>query len=305
MCSRHSFKRRDGVPVNDGSFQDSGPTVTPGGTRASSFQALSSGTSVGTSLASDADSATTTFHGFGEDISLPTPISRTALESGLNPPKFSISTERPLTFRVSTKGPPTFSISTEGPFKTTASGRVIPVSTVFSTPTTGAQETDNKSSATIGSAVGGAVGLILTVVVIVIIRRRRYRGSHRQDGGFATGRRPNLQVKALPTTTVEPEHVVEKTRELKHQNVDSPGLTVTDDSQRVGGPDSEVLAKLDMLIESVGRSSPGPAIDGQSRGTDPEVLAKLDMIMERVARLEEDRDREEEEPPPDYASNRS
>ncbi|KAK1234399.1 hypothetical protein PQX77_002400 [Marasmius sp. AFHP31] len=165
------------------------------------------------------------------------------------------------------------------------------------------------SSATIGGAVGGAIALILTVVGIVIVWRRRNRGGHHQAGWFATGfvrrrRRQNLKVSALPITTrVESEHVAEKTRERRHQ-VDSPGPTVADDSQRtVGGPDSEVLAKLNMLIERVGGSSPGPAVDGQSRGTDPEVLAKLDLIMERVARLEEDRDREEA--PPDYVSNRS
>ncbi|KAK1233551.1 hypothetical protein PQX77_003287 [Marasmius sp. AFHP31] len=166
------------------------------------------------------------------------------------------------------------------------------------------------SSATIGGAVGGAIALILTVVIILVARRRRNRGGHRQDGWFATGfcrrrrERQNLKVSALPITTPGPERVAEKTRERRHQ-VDSPGPTVTDDSQRVAGPDSEVLAKLNMLIERVGGSSPGPAVDhGQGRGTDPEVLAaKLDMIMERVARLEEDRDREEA--PPDYVSNRS
>ncbi|KAK1234401.1 hypothetical protein PQX77_002402 [Marasmius sp. AFHP31] len=177
------------------------------------------------------------------------------------------------------------------------------------TPTAATQGVSNKSSATIGGAVGGAIALILTVVVILVARRRRNRGGHRQAGWFATGfgrrrRRQNLKVSALPITTPGPERVAEKTRERRHQ-VDSPEPTVTDDSQRVAGPDSEVLAKLNMLIERVGGSSPGPAVDhGQGRGTDPEVLAaKLDMIMERVARLEEDRDREEA--PPDYVSNRS
>ncbi|KAK1219558.1 hypothetical protein PQX77_017747 [Marasmius sp. AFHP31] len=157
------------------------------------------------------------------------------------------------------------------------------------TPTAGIQEAGNKSSATIGGVVGGVVGLILTVVVIVIVRRRRNRGSHRQEGWFTTGRRrqrPNLQVTALPITTPEPEHVVEKSRERRHQNADSPGPTVTGD-------------------QGAAMSSPGPAVDGQSGGRDSAVLAKLDMIMESVARLEADRDRDREEAPPDYTSNRS
>ncbi|KAK1217893.1 hypothetical protein PQX77_019447 [Marasmius sp. AFHP31] len=98
-----------------------------------------------------------------------------------------------------------------------------------------------------------------------------------------------------------PRRVGEKNnRGLRHS-----GPPPTADDQRVGRADSEMLAKLNILIERAARSSPGPAVDGHSRGTDLEVLAKLDIIMDKVARLEEDRGREEERAPPDYASNRS
>ncbi|KAL0062519.1 hypothetical protein AAF712_010558 [Marasmius tenuissimus] len=198
--------------------------------------------------------------------------------------------------------------------------------------TTWVQVAGHKSSAsaTIGGAVGGAVGAVL-IIVVVIVWARRSRAGNLRTGWIATGLnrrrrpRPNLQVTALPITAVEPEHVSEKTRERGRPRVDSPGPTITDD-QRVGrsregdspgedqrararGTDSEVLAKLDMIMERVARSSPGPTVgvdDQRARGPDSEVLAKLDMIMERVARLEEaDRDRDMEEAPPDYTSNRS
>ncbi|KAK1219561.1 hypothetical protein PQX77_017750 [Marasmius sp. AFHP31] len=157
------------------------------------------------------------------------------------------------------------------------------------TPTAPNQGAGNKSSATIGGAVGSAVGLILTIVVIVIVRGRRNRGGYHQAEWFAMvfsrrrrrRQRPNLEVTALPITTVGPKHVAEKTRECRHQ-VDSPRPTVTDDQRAA-------------------RSSPGPVLDGQSRGADSEVLAKLNMIMQSVARLEADRDRQEA--PPDYTSN--
>ncbi|KAJ8075978.1 hypothetical protein PM082_021610 [Marasmius tenuissimus] len=46
---------------------------------------------------------------------------------------------------------------------------------------------------------------------------------------------------------------------------------------------------------------------GRGMGSESQVLAKLDMIIERVSRLESgtDRDRDREEAPPDYTSNRS
>ncbi|KAJ8075982.1 hypothetical protein PM082_021614 [Marasmius tenuissimus] len=200
------------------------------------------------------------------------------------------------------------------------------------TPTTAAQVAGHKSSAsaTIGGAVGGTVGAVL-IIVAVVFWVRRNRAGRLRTGWISTAlnrrqrQRPNLQVTALPIAAVEPEHVSEKTRERSRPRVDSPGPTVTDD-QRVGrsreidslgddlrgrarGTDSEVLAKLDMIMERVARSSPGPTVgvnDQRARGTDSEVLAKLDMIMERVTRLEEaDRDRDMEEAPPDYTSNRS
>ncbi|KAK1217888.1 hypothetical protein PQX77_019442 [Marasmius sp. AFHP31] len=211
---------------------------------------------------------------------------------------------------VKTDPPPLSSSTPDNPITATITAP-LPLSTTSDTPTVATQEAGNNSSATIGGAVGGAVGLILIVVVVVVWMGRNRGRPHHQAGGFAIGlgrhqrQRPNLQVTALPITTPGPEHVVEKTRECRQWDVDSPGPTVTDDSHRVGGPDSEVLAKLDMIMERVARSSPGPTVDhGHSGGTDPGVLAKLDMIMERVARLEEDRDREEEAPP-DYVSNRS
>ncbi|KAK1233554.1 hypothetical protein PQX77_003290 [Marasmius sp. AFHP31] len=193
----------------------------------------------------------------------------------------------------------------------------LPLSTTFDTPIVATREAVNRSPIIIGVVVGGTVSLILAAVVVIVIVRRNRGRPHRQAGWFTTGfrrrrrERQNLKVTALPIATPGPEHVAEKTRERRHQ-VDSPGPTVTDD-QRVPGPavdgqsggtDSEMLAKLNMLIERAARSSPGPAVDGQSRGMDLEVLAKLDMIMEKVARLEEDRGREEEAPP-DYVSNRS
>ncbi|KAJ8075981.1 hypothetical protein PM082_021613 [Marasmius tenuissimus] len=167
-------------------------------------------------------------------------------------------------------------------------------------PTTAAQVAGHESSAsaTIGGAVGGAVGAILIVVVIIIIWVRRSRGGYRQAGWImltAVNRcrrqRPNLQVTALPITTVGPERVVEKTQELSRQRLGSRGLTATNDRG---------------IARSRGVDSSGEDQRARARGTDSEVLVKLDMIMERVTRLEEaDRDRDMEEAPPDYTSNRS
>ncbi|KAK1219563.1 hypothetical protein PQX77_017752, partial [Marasmius sp. AFHP31] len=54
---------------------------------------------------------------------------------------------------------------------------------------------------------------------------------------------------------------------------------------------------------SLGHSGSPPTTYGG--GMDSQVLARLDMIMERIARLEEaDRERDREEAPPDYTSNR-
>ncbi|KAK1219560.1 hypothetical protein PQX77_017749 [Marasmius sp. AFHP31] len=172
-----------------------------------------------------------------------------------------------------------------------------------STPAAATQGVGNKSSTAIGGAVGGAVAsvVIFGIVVVVCMRKRARRNrEHRRRW------RQNFTVTALPAMTAVPgnsnypRRVGGKNREMRHS-----GPPPMADDQRVDQVDSEALVKLNMLIERAARSSPGPAVDGQSGGTDLEVLAKLDMIMERVARLEEDRDREEEEPPPDYASNRS
>ncbi|KAL0062518.1 hypothetical protein AAF712_010557 [Marasmius tenuissimus] len=161
--------------------------------------------------------------------------------------------------------------------------------TVTSASSTTVAEAGNKSSATIGGAVGGAVGLVLILVAAVVWVRRNQVLNRRQ-------RRQNFKVTALPITTMGPEHVPEKTRELSRPQDDFLGPTVPDD-QRV---DSELLARFDMIMERVARSrevdSPGDEQRTRARGTDSEVLAKLDIIMERVARLEA---------PPDYASNRS
>ncbi|KAJ8075980.1 hypothetical protein PM082_021612 [Marasmius tenuissimus] len=179
-----------------------------------------------------------------------------------------------------------------------------PTTTVSSSLIPTAAAAGNESTATIGGAVGGAIGVILIAVVVVVWIRRK-RGEHFQvvlkvytTGWLATGsdrrQRPNFKVTALPITTTGPEHVTEKTRERRKQ-VDFPGPIV--DDQRV---DSELLARLDMIMERVARSqevdSPEDNQRASARGTDSEVLAKLDIIMERVARLEA---------PPDYTPNRS
>ncbi|KAK1215596.1 hypothetical protein PQX77_021807 [Marasmius sp. AFHP31] len=252
-------------------------------------------------------------------IPKPFPHSPTTGPPDSSPDESTVSSAIQLTDTIPISGL-TSTSTTSNPTATAKTPIPLPLSTTYDMSTAAPQEAVNRTPIIIGVVVGGTVGLILAaVVVIIIVRRRRNRGRpHRQAGWFTTGfrrrrrERQNLKVTALPITTPGPEHAAEKSRERRHQNADSSGPTVTDD-QRVPGPavdgqsrgtDSEMLAKLNMLIERAARSSPGPAVDGQSRGMDLEVLAKLDMIMEKVARLEEDRGREEEAPP-DYVSNRS
>ncbi|KAK1217891.1 hypothetical protein PQX77_019445 [Marasmius sp. AFHP31] len=144
----------------------------------------------------------------------------------------------------------------------------LPLSTTLDTPAAATQGAGNKSPATIGGIVGGVAALviILGIAIVMYMRRRaqknRERRRRQRTQDFTVTALPQIMM-AGPGNLSYPQRVVEKSRGLKHS-----GLPPMADDQRGGQADSEMLAKLNMIMES-------------------------------VARIEADRDREEEAPP-DY-----
>ncbi|KAK1219557.1 hypothetical protein PQX77_017746 [Marasmius sp. AFHP31] len=109
-------------------------------------------------------------------------------------------------------------------------------------------------SATIGGVVGGvvALGLILGIAIVMCMRRRAQRTrDHRRRR-----RTQNFTVTVLPQIMMVgpgnpnyPRRVGEKNnRGLRHS-----GPPPTADDQRGGRADSEVLAKLNIIMERVAR----------------------------------------------------
>ncbi|KAL0062517.1 hypothetical protein AAF712_010556 [Marasmius tenuissimus] len=142
------------------------------------------------------------------------------------------------------------------------------------TPVASSGKNTTLTSSSIGGIVGGAAALVSIVgIVVVVCMRRRARRNREQ-------RRQNSKVTALPFMMAGPG------------NSNYP--------RRVGEKNNRGLRRSE---------PPPPTADEQrGRGMDSQVLARLDMIMESVRRLEEadrDRERDRQEAPPDYTSNRS
>ncbi|KAK1217890.1 hypothetical protein PQX77_019444 [Marasmius sp. AFHP31] len=143
---------------------------------------------------------------------------------------------------------------------------------------TSGNKTTISDSGTIGGIVGAAIALVLILGIAIRVCMREWTQKSRDRR--QRRRTQNFTVTALPQIMMagsgNPNYPRKVGEKKKNRGV------------RHSGP-------------------PPPTVDDQRAGrADSEMLAKLNMIMERVARLEEaDRERDREEAPPDYTSNRS